>query len=159
MSGTSTFTAALAFKKALYEATKTLMASNEETKDVYVCPGTPGTYTPEDIISYGRVTANQDVATMGTNRAREETLTVEVTVSCFIAGDEDQELPSQERAFELIGLIERYVRMTDTTLGGVVRQCFLTSVDSDGATPPEMAAQGRDVEVTATFTAKNRVKA
>lgn len=153
----STFTAALAAKRALFEVTQELMRSTPGTKDVMVWPGAPGTFSPEDIIAFQRVSVSQAPATMSSRRSREETITVEATISCFIGGDESGELPSQERAFELLGMIERYVRITDTTLGGVVRQCFLTSVETDGATPPEYQAQGRAVDVTAIFTAQNRV--
>lgn len=153
----SKFTHALEFKKALYNITTQLLADDPDTADAMVCPGLPGTFDAPDLLVFGRVSMSQSPATMGTNRSREETLTVELTISCFMGGDEDQELPSQERAFELLGKIEYYVRMTDTTLGGVVRQCFLTSVDTDGETPPEYSAKGRAVDVTATFTAQNRV--
>ncbi|WP_411732184.1 hypothetical protein [Paeniglutamicibacter sp.] len=153
----SSFTNGLAFKQAIFEATKTIMQADEATADVYVCPGTPGTYKPADIISFGRLSVAQAPANLGTRRSREETLTVEVTLSCFIGGDDSGELPSQVRAFELLGLIERHVRVTDTTLGGVVRHCFLTNVETDGATPEEYTAQGRAVDVVATFTAQNRV--
>lgn len=153
----SSVSAVLQFKKALFETTKNLMESNPDTEHVYVCPGTPGTFNPEDIIAFGRFSVAQATATLGARRSREETLTVEVTISCFRGGAEEGELPSQERALELLGVIERYVRRDDTTLGGVVRQCFLTNVESDGATPEEFLAQGRAVDVTATFTAQNRV--
>jgi hypothetical protein len=153
----SQFTNALEFKKALYNATKQLLAEDPETVEASVNPGLPGTFDAPDLLVFGKVSMSQSVATMGTNRSREETLTVELTISCFLGGDEDQELPSQERAFMILGKIERYVRMTDTTLGGVVRQCFLTSVETDGETPAEYSAEGRAVDVTAIFTAQNRV--
>ncbi|ASN39000.1 hypothetical protein CGQ24_08215 [Arthrobacter sp. 7749] len=153
----STFTAALAVKRALYEVTRDLMLASPETEHVMVCPGAPGTFSPEDIIAFQRISVSQAPATLSSRRSREETITVEATISCFIGGDESGELPSQERAFDLLGMIERQVRVVDTTLGGVVRQCFLTSVETEGATPPEYQAQGRAVDVTAIFTAQNRV--
>jgi hypothetical protein len=157
----STFTAGLAFKHALFEAIRDLYAANPETEAVLVCPGMPGTYQPEEIVSVTRLQVAQTFATMGHQRSREETLTVDVVFSVIHGGggaDADAlELSSQARSFELLGMIEHHVRKVDTTLGGVVRQCLLTSVETDGQTPEEYLAQGRGVDVTATFTAQNRV--
>lgn len=152
-------TLGLAFKKTFYAAVKDLMANDYDTEHVYVVFGQPSTYQPEDIISFGRLSVGQAAATMSTNRSREETITVEVTVSCFLGGDEDAEIATAERAYELLRRIERHVRMTDTTLGGVVRECVLTSHESEGATPEELTEQGSVTEVIATFTAKARITA
>lgn len=158
MAGMSTGTAALSFKKALYTTIKTLVAASPTYKDAAVFPGTPGTFLPDDIIQVGKFSSIQEPATMSASqRSREESLTVEVTISCHVGGGEDMEMLSQERALDLLMLIERYVRTTDTTLGGVVRHCFLTSIDSDGATPPEYIHEGRAIDVTAQFEARNRV--
>ena len=154
----SAFTAGMAFKKALYEAITQIMADRPDSKNVLVAPGTPGSFQPDEIIAVTELEVQQDFATMGTNRTREETLTVTVVFSCLRGGDHTQELPAQERAFELLGRVEHHVRMTDTTLGGVVRQCLLTGVQTDGQTPEEYLQAGRGVDVTATFTARNRVR-
>ncbi|MFP3686339.1 hypothetical protein SB847_21795, partial [Bacillus sp. SIMBA_026] len=82
-------TAALEFKKAFYLAVKALFASEPETEHVYVVFGQPANYVPDDIVSFGRVTTGQEAATLSTNRSREETLTLDVTVSCFMGGDEE----------------------------------------------------------------------
>lgn len=152
-------TLGLAFKKAFYTAVKELMAGGYDTEHVYVVYGQPATYTPEDIVSFGRLSSGQQAATLSTNRSREETITVEVTVSCFLGGDEDAEIATAERAYDLLRRIEHYVRMTDTTVGGTVRQCFLTSHESEGATPEDLIEQGRVTEVIATFTAHARISA
>jgi len=152
-------TLGLAFKKAFYEAVKTFMAEDYETEHVYVVFGQPATYNPEDIVSFGRLSAGQAAATLSTNRSREETLTLEVTVSCFLGGDEEAEIATADRAYELLRRIERHVRMTDTTVGGTVRECVLTSHESEGATPEDLIEQGRVTEVVATFTAKARISA
>lgn len=154
----SAFTAGMAFKKALFQRIQDLLADTPGAQDVLVCPGTPGTFQPDEIVAVTALEVQQDFATMGPNRTREETLTVTVVFSCLFGGDSTQELPSQERAFDLLGIIERDVRMTDTTLGGVVRQCMLTGVQTDGQTPEEYLQAGRGVDVTATFTARNRVR-
>lgn len=152
-------TLGLAFKKAFYEAVKTLMAEGYDTEHVYVVFGQPATYNPDDIVSFGRLSVGQAAATLSTNRSREETLSLEVTVSCFLGGDEEAEIATAERAYELLRRIERHVRMTDTTLGGIVRECVLTSHESEGATPEDLIDQGRVTEVVATFTAKARITA
>lgn len=152
-------TVALAFKKAFYEAIKTLFAGDPETEHVYVVYGQPANYQPEDIVAFGRLTTGQDAATLGTNRSREETLTLDVIVSCFRGGSEDAEIVTAERAYDLLRRIEHYARMEDTTLGGIVRTCVLSSHESEGATPEETLDEGRVTEVAATFTAKARIQA
>ena len=152
-------TAAFAFKKQLYETVRDLMAGTPETADVYVCFGLPGTFSPEDIIAFNRIESGQDPATLSSNRAREETLTATVTISCFRGGGEEAELVAAERCYELLRLIEHQVRMVDTTVGGTVRDCFLTSHESDGETPEDLASSGRVIDVNATFTAHARVRA
>lgn len=158
MAGISSVTAAWTFKKALVAAAEQALAGVERAEDVLVCSGTPTTYSPPDLVAFGRFAASQDPATLGPARSREETLTCEVTISCLVAGREDDEAATQERALHLLGVLERHIRMVDTTLGGVVRHCFLTNIESEGATPPEYTAQGRAVDVVATFTAQNRVR-
>ena len=152
-------TLALAFKKAFFEAVKELMARTPETEHVYVVFGQPSTYAPADIVAFGRLTSGQNPATLGTPRSREETLTLEVMISCFVGGGEEAELAASERVYELLRMIERHVRMTDTTVGGTVRHCFLTSHESDGMTPEDLIEQGRVIDVIATFTAAARVRA
>lgn len=152
-------TLALAFKSELYRATRDLMAATAGTEAVLVSFGQPGTFEPDDIISFGRLESAQEKATMSTNRSREETITLTVIVSCFRGGGEEAELEASERCYELLRMIEHYVRMTDTTVGGIVRECFLTAHDSDGMTPEELMAAGRVIDVSATFTARARVRA
>lgn len=150
-------TAALAFKKAFCAAIKALFADDQETKHVYVVYGQPANYEPEDIVSFGRITTGQETATLSTNRSREETLTLDVTISCFMGGNEDAEIATADRAYDLLRRIEHFARMDDTTIGGTVRTCVLSSHESEGATPEELLDQGRVTEVIATFTAKTRI--
>lgn len=152
-------TLGLEFKKVFYLAVKDLFAADPDTEHVYVVFGQPSNYQPDDIVSFGRLGAGQEAATLSTNRSREETLTLEVTVSCFKGGGEDGEIATAERAYDLLRRIEHYVRMTDTTLGGIVRTCVLTAHNSEGATPEELTDEGRVTEVIATFTAHARIKA
>lgn len=151
-------TVALAFKEAFYTAAKQFMADDMETQHVHVCFGQPATLDPAEIISFGSVGVGQEVATMGTNRAREETITLDVQLSVIRGGAEEAEIEASRRCYDLLRMLEYYVRVTDTTVGGTVRECFLTSHDSPGATPEEVMHKGRMIDVTATFTAKARIR-
>ncbi|WP_422934978.1 hypothetical protein [Sinomonas sp. P47F7] len=154
----SAVTAAIAAKKGLYQLIQRVMAQSEDSKDVYVVFGAIGTDLPPDIISVGRFHVDQDIAAMGSMRPREENIAVDVVFSCVKGGGDEVEVLAQERALDLLGRIEREVRMNDTTLGGAVRQCFLTAIDSEGTTPEDYIEAGRGVDVVATFTAENRVR-
>lgn len=146
--------AAAAFKDAMVTAATT--AVNDPT--VLVCYGHPGIQQPDDIVSVGRVTSTQEPGPMSnTNRSRTNTLTVDLTISIFRRGGADQEQVAGDRAYSLLSAVEEYVRVTDTTVGGTVMWCFLTSHTSDGATDPTLLTQGRCIEITATFTAYTRI--
>lgn len=151
-------TVALAFKEAFYNAAKELMAEDPETESVYVVFGQPATIDPDEIISFGSVGAGQEKATLGTNRSREETLTLDVQISVVRGGEEEAEILASRRCYELLRKLEYYVRVTDTTVSQTVRECFLTSHDSPGATPEEVMHKGRMIDVLATFTAKARIR-
>lgn len=151
-------TVAIEFKEAFYKAVKQLMAENQDTEHVYVVFGQPATVDPDEIVSFGAVGVGQAPATMGTNRSREETLTLDVQISVVRGGEEEAEIEASRRCYELLRMIERYARMDDTTVGGTVRECVLTSHDSPGATPEEVMHKGRMIDVLATFTAKARIR-
>lgn len=151
---TSLFTVAPALRKALFDRAKALY----EDDGVLVVMGPPESgYLPDDVVQVQGVEISQDIATMGPTRGREESLAVDVLVSCGTGGGPEVDEPLTEHAYELLGRLEFYCRVTDTTLGGVVRHCFLTSARSDGAGPDE-TADGRFIEITATFTAAARVR-
>lgn len=154
----SSTTAAQAFKLAMVQAMQRLTA---EDKDVLVTFGYAGQegLNFRDLVSFEDVASDQDPATLGTNRAREEVLTLKVAVECYRPGGIDQEIVASGAAYDLLGRLERYVRVTDTTLGGTVRQCFLSSHTSTGETDPAALAQlaGRIVLVEALFTARVRI--
>ena len=144
--------AAPRFKAALYTVCQSLYA-----EPIQVAYGHPGLTQEDDIVSLGRTTSTQEVATFGTSRSREQVLTCEVTFSCYRGGGAEMEQVVEERAFELLGQLETYIRTTDITLGGVVRWCLLSDTDCLGATDPDVLASGRCVDVTATFTAHVRL--
>jgi hypothetical protein len=149
-------TAAQAFKAALRDAMKALVADRD---DVLVVFGQPGqeVLNFQDLVMLEELTADQNPATFGTNRAREEVLTQAVVFECFRPGGPEAEETSAVAAYALLGLLENHVRSVDTTLGGVVRQCFLTSHRSQGFTSPTAAIQGRTTVIEAVFTANVRI--
>lgn len=152
--GFSAVTAAYDFKKAFFEAIRDHMAGDENTQYVSVNLGAPTSLDPEDVVAFMGITSDQAPATLG-NRGREETLILEVQISCYRGGD-DEDLVTQ-RAYELLGIIEYYARKTDTTLGGTVRHCFLIGHESSGYTSPEDIANGRVSEILARFEAQARI--
>lgn len=150
--------AAAAFKTALVAACETAcrpLADPAHQLGVYY--GHPGIKLPDDIVSVMRVTAQQEPGPIGTNRARDLTLTADVTVSIYRAGGADQEAVAAAQAYALLTAVEEHCRVTDTTLGGAVWWCFCTSHESEGATNPDLLAKGRVIEITATFTARARI--
>lgn len=152
----SDVTQAHEFKTAFYEAVRDLMKNDPDTPHVLVAFGAPESLEPEDLVGILDITSEQNPATIG-NRAREEMLTLTVQISCFRGGSGDQEKVAADRAYFLLGMIERYARLTDTTFNGTVRHCFLTSHESIGQTDPELLAQGRVIEITARFQAYARI--
>jgi hypothetical protein len=152
----STATAADEFKEQFYLAVKDLMAEEEATKYVHVTYGQPDTLDPEDIVSFMALESQQDPKTIG-NRGREEVIVLDVQISCFRGGGQESELLCAKRGYELLRMIEYYCRKTDTTVGGTVMWCFLTSHESFGATDPQHMDKGRVIEITAKFTARSRI--
>lgn len=151
---TSLFTTAPAFRKGMLALATTLF----DGREVEVIAGPPaGAYLPDDIVQIQHVELEQAIATMGSSRGREETLSLDVLVSCATGGGPEVDDELTEHAYGLLSELEFACRITDTTLGGVVRQCFLTAARSQGAGPDE-TADGRYIEITATFQAMARVR-
>lgn len=143
------------FKDAMVDAAHTLW---DPDPNIQISYGHPGMNMLNDIVGFGRVSSEQEVAAYGPTRPREETLTLDVTFSIYRPGGPEMEKVATDRAYELLRQLARYVRITDTTVGGTVRDCFLTAHESDGSTDPETLSQGRLIEVMATFTAHARVR-
>lgn len=114
--------------------------------------GEPDVWT-DDVVLLGRSASRQSPATLGTNRSREETLSCElhVLVSRF------SQVEAETRAYAMLGLIERSCRMVDSTLGGIVRQCFMESHEAEGYQLDDDRTGRHGVEIIATFVAHVRV--
>ena len=145
------------FRKAIYDRCVILYAGDTDPY-TRVVRGLPAFADALDNVCVGVVTSNQEAVTFGTQRSREETLTCQVDFYSFRPGGEEMEEVVEARAWEMVNELAQYVRVSDTTLGGVVRQCFLTDVASDAATDPDVLAKGRMHVISATFTAENRVR-
>lgn len=153
MYGQSTASAALAVSDALRAVT----VSTINDAAVLVCEGSPGNAFPDDCVSFQQITTQQDPATLGTRRSRNENLTIKVIFSIYRKGAGATEATVKQRAWSLLGGVETYLRRTDPTLGGVCEWCFLTSVDADSSLDPMEIAEGRLYELNATFSAFVRI--
>lgn len=154
---TSTATTAHAFKAAFVTGIKALFASDDQVLVSFGHPGGEALAKYDDAIGFADLRVEQDAATLGTNRSREEVLTLTVWISSFKQGDDAREIEAAARAYALLAAVEHYARQTDTTIGGTVRECFLTAHQSNGETDERLLANGRTIEIEATFTAKARV--
>jgi hypothetical protein len=143
-----------AYKAGLYAAAKAVY----DRDTTYVCSGEPSQDVMAELVSIGATEIGQEAATLGTNRGREETLTCEVVLSVFRGGGDEQQPTADARVGQLLTLLEKQVHYTDTTLGGVVRECFLTAARLDSG-PGSLGdnTRGRLAAITATFTAKARI--
>lgn len=159
---TSTATVGDALKVAFRDiARDTIFAEGQEivaTHPVLVTYGHPGTSRPEDVVMFMGVRVNQEPATLSaTNRAREETIELDVVISVARGGGAEVEEVCGARASDLLEALSYYVRITDTTLGGVARWCFLDRYETDGYTVQAEQFQGRNISIVATFKAAHRV--
>lgn len=147
--------AAPQIKDALYTISANLF---KDDPGVLVTFGHPGTASNDDMICWLGIRTQQAEGPFSTsNRGREETVEVDVFVSSMVAGEADYDKPASDRAYWLLGQIENYVRTTDTTLGQLVRHCFLSATSSKGATEPATLPNGRTIDLLATFTAHVRI--
>lgn len=145
-------------KAALLKASQQVVRELPDGDSVLVCNGHPGPNYPDDVVSWTRFYATQEPGPISqTNRSRWVEYRFEVLVSVIRGGGLEMEPIAEARAQQLLTAIEEYVRVTDTTLGGLVEWCFCTSIDSEGTTEPEIIAHGRISEVSATFTARARI--
>ena len=150
----TTFTAAAAFKNAAHAAALTLWPSGSP---VQVAFGHPGSVQGTEIVAFMEISSEQEPATLGPRRQRREVLQLTVVFSVFRGGGGEQEKIASDRAYELLGALEQQFRVTDTTVGGTVLFCFLTSHQSEGASDEQTISAGRQIWIDAVFTAEARI--
>jgi hypothetical protein len=152
--GMSLVSALGAYKAGLYAAAHAVY----DPKTTYVCSGDPSQDILPELVSLGTVEIGQVPATLGSNRGREETLTCDVHFRVFTGGGDDQQPAADARVGTLLTMLEQQVHYTDTSLGGAVRECFLTSARLDsGVDDLGNNTRGRVAVINATFTAKARI--
>lgn len=139
-------------------ALSAMIATALDDPEVQVSLGYPWPQTAADIVAVGACRATLAAATLGPQRSRDETSTVEVLISVFRPGGQEQEQVASDRAYALLDMIEHHLRTVDPTLGGLVRQCVVTSHDMDSAPFDDGTVQGRTVELLVTVTATYRVR-
>lgn len=151
-----TVSAAPTFKAAVFAACQSIYAD-----PILVTYGHPGALSADDMVAVMNATSSQDVGPLGPPRARDETLTCDVIVSCFRGGTDQQTVT--ERAYTLLGLLETYLQdagvtaSTQITLGGSVLWARVTDHALAETESPEDLALGRIAEITATVTARARI--
>lgn len=156
MAGTSSVVAAHQFKTALFTAAAELWKDNHP--EFLVCWGRVGINVPDQYVEFHGTDNTDQFATMGTNRTAEETLRLETTWFVSRFGDADLVGPEADQyLYDRLGELERYVRVTDTTLGGVVRHCRLVAYATDDASMDSDNAYGRLSAAIAYFEAKVRI--
>lgn len=149
-----TATAAYAVKNAFYQVAQTLFVDD----DVYVSFGQPSPGREEnDIVGLTGLRSEQEPGPVSPNRSRNETVYVDVVISCWRAGEADDDKVPTDAVYEYMRRLEQYVRVTDTTLAGTCQWCFLESHSSSGTADRATLASGRLVEATATFKAFVRI--
>lgn len=151
---TDTSTAGLAVKTRFYENAKTLF----DPADVSVMFGiSVENRDRNQAIAFLDIKSRQEPGPLSaSNRSRNEDLDLTVVISVASAGDIDDK-PVHDTAFGLLRQLEYYVRKTNTTLDGTCMWCFLTGYQTYDYTPANKLAQGRLLEIEATFTAKIRI--
>lgn len=149
-------TAAAAFKGALFDIAVDLWKDDHD--ELLVSYGATGTNVPDDYVVFGDLASGQEDATFSPERSRDETLTLDVEFYIFRPGVEEAEREAVDYLYARLGELERYVRMTDPRLGGVVERCKLASHRSTTAEYKTNAGAGRLAAAVATFEAFVRIR-
>lgn len=155
LAGLATSTAAYRFKAALFDAATTLWVRAHP--ELLVAWSTIGTNVPDEYLLVLGTESDQEPATLSTNRSREETVRLETQWFVTRWGEIDAAREAEDYLYARLGELERYVRMTDTTLGGVVRHCFLVAHVTDTRSFQGAQGHGHLASAMATFEAKIRI--
>ena len=151
-------TVAHQFKGAVYDAAVTLWATTHPS--MLVSYGPPGANVPDDVFMVLRIESNLEPAAIRPQRQREEILTLETQFWIFRPGVEGAERDANDFLYARLGELEQYLRFTDTTMGGLVRECKLARHRSDTIEAERAAVEGggRLAVAIAEFEAKVRIR-
>lgn len=156
---TSISDASLLFKKTFWTLADQEIFTADNNPDVIplVAFGHPGTSRPDDIVVFQGLRQSQEPGALSTQHSRELTMELDILISVFRGGAEAAEEQASEAAYGYLNQLEEYVRVTDTTVGGTVRYCFLDKHESEGWTVGPTDA-GRNITIIATFGAHLRLR-
>lgn len=150
--------AVLAYFDALKAACVSLFASNGNTVVFEGLPD-PRYYEVPEWVSLTDIASTSNFATIGTSRGHDQTTTITVWISVYGDGGEEQEPVCRKRAYQILGDIERHVRVTDPRLSGTVEWCILREHEMQRQNDEDLAQSGRFAEIRASFEASIRVRA
>jgi hypothetical protein len=155
MSHTSSGAAAITIKHNLHAA---ILAAVGDTPDVDISFGLRWPAVAEDSISVTSVRSTpEDPNVASTLRARRDVIEVGVVFESWRPGwDFAAEVASSDRAYELLAIVDRYLRDGDhITLGGAALWCLLGPHTSDGVSTEDENgdSRGRITAIDATFIA------
>lgn len=155
MNGIDDYTGGHDIKVALVEAARVAL----EGQDVDVAFGFRWPTRHNDWFAVTDTTAEIDPKTITPRRALEERLTIDVSVGSWQAGfDEDAEIRASARAFEILALVQRHIRLHDVTLGGTAQWCLPGGYQTAGETAESDLGSGRLIEIAAQFVCEHRIQ-
>jgi len=141
---TSVASAVYAVKDAIYTAAQDLFADDE----IVVSFGLPGDKSFPDQVFVGAMRSEQEPGPMGGRRQRNENVYVTVEFDFWRAGEAEDDRVVTDAAMSAVRRLEEYLRVTDTTIGGVCEWAFVESIDSEGITPLQVVAAGRQSSIS-----------
>lgn len=146
-------------RSALFEACRDIYVTRADSvgMKVLVCYGLPGAYQPQNIVAVLETRQPITRPTMGTNRSRNKTVEIDVTVSVFRAGDEKQQQLAAEDVDDLVDLLESYFRTSpNERLGGACYDAFVSNIAGPtffaSVQPESKAVVGYTAEAVVTVT-------
>ncbi len=140
--------AAPALKAALYTVLTGLYPA-----PTVVAYGPPGGYLDDEVVSISNVSSSSVVATLSPNHSREETLEVTVIYSVTNGGGYEIQQTVTERAYAMLGALEYYIKVTNPTIAGTVRDAYIISHDMEEAAPEG----SRNCQIVAVLQAHARI--
>lgn len=155
MTASDIATAAHEVKNRLFLAAQDVFVSDDSLAISYGWP--QNDRDRPDAMAFMEIRTQQEPATLGTNRSRDEYIWVTVLVESFRAGEANDDQVPTAVAIDYVRRLERHIRMSDPTLGGLAHWCMLDQLQSAAATDPDFVAAGRLVVVDCEFKARVRI--
>lgn len=154
--GISETTAQATARAALITAATAALAA--DTEGVDIGRGFRWPIVNRDWVFATETDSDIDPATISPRRTLDEKITLTLSIGAWRPGDDQEaEDAAFDRAFDLLGTIQQYIRTQDITLGGTVLWCVPGSSTSAGATTEGDSGVGRLTEIAATFVCQHRI--